>query len=330
MSSVPERYPSLIHKAVKILNEGGLVAFPTETVYGLGADASNEAAVRKIFQVKKRPHHHPLIVHLSTMEDLPKWAIDIPEAALKLGQAFWPGPLTLVLKKHAHVLNVVTAQQQTIGLRIPKHAIAQDLLKTFGGGVAAPSANRFTHISPTTAQAVYEELGSKIDLILEGGACQVGLESTIIDMTHEPPVILRPGMITAEAINRILGLNVIYRHKMTQRVPGMHAVHYAPTTQTRLVQTDEMISILQNLKSTDLPIAFLVRSPIVFPHSKQIIKIQMANDATRFAHHLYHTLRTLDHQQLQSILIEAVPEDPEWDGIRDRIFKSTASRNEAS
>lgn len=317
---------SNIPKAVAILKRGGLVAFPTETVYGLGADASNEFAVRRIFAAKNRPFHHPLIVHIPTVEDLHKWAVDIQPGVFKLAQAFWPGPLTMVLKRQPHVLDIVTGGQDTIGLRMPNHPVAQHLLQAAGIGLAAPSANQFTHISPTTAQAVYEELGDKVDLILDGGFCQVGLESTIIDMTSDLPAILRPGMISVEAINQVLGLEVICNSRNTQRAPGMHALHYAPTTNTMLIETKDILNTVNSLKAEDLPVAFLIRSDCAFPSSPHITRIQMPSEPSHFAQGLYHTLRKLDQEHYQSILIEAVPEGVDWDGIRDRIFKATASR----
>lgn len=254
---------SAIDQAVTLLRQGGLVAIPTETVYGLGADATNEAAVRKIFQVKERPYDHPLIVHLAHIEQLKDWALDISPAAMKLAQAFWPGPLTIIFKKQPHVLNVVTGNQDTVALRIPRHPIAQAVLHAFGGGIAAPSANKFTHISPTTASAVQEELGGEVELILDGGACEVGLESTIIDMSGVKPNILRPGMISAEAIFEIINKPInISQQQTTLRAPGMHHLHYAPRTKTELISTKKISLLLPTLKSEDLPIVFLVYSDL--------------------------------------------------------------------
>lgn len=198
-----------IEKAATILHAGGLVAIPTETVYGLGADARNPEALRKIFTTKQRPIDHPLIVHIADMTQLSDWAVAISDSALLLAKAFWPGPLTLILKKAPGVLDLVTGNQETIGIRIPNHPVAIALLKTFGRGVAAPSANRFGRISPTTADAVREELGNAVDLILDGGPCAVGVESTIVDVTGEAPVVLRPGMITQQQIAAVLKRAVI-------------------------------------------------------------------------------------------------------------------------
>src|SRR4249919_832993 len=192
MSLVPD---SEIARAAAILRAGGLVAFPTETVYGLGADASSPAALGRMFAAKGRPSDHPVIVHLQAGEDLTHWARNIPVVAQQLADHFWPGPLTLVLRRAAGVLDAVTGGQETVGLRTPSHPIAQRLLKAFGGGIAAPSANRFGRVSPTTAQHVRDELGDALDLILDGGPCEVGIESTIVDLSTGTPVLLRPGRI---------------------------------------------------------------------------------------------------------------------------------------
>ncbi len=317
-----------ITKAADLLRAGGLVAFPTETVYGLGADASHEAAVRKIFRAKERPFNHPLIVHIASLSQLGDWACDISPLAMRLARACWPGPLTLILKKQAHVLDIVTGGQESIGLRMPKHPMAQALLRSFGGGVAAPSANKFTHISPTTASAVQEELGNSVDLILDGGDCAVGLESTIIDMRTDEPVILRPGMITTEKLSTVLGKQIVFtrQDRPAPRTPGMHHLHYAPTTITRLIATQDIPAFLQTLKKEDLPIALLTHSKGDLPLTAQTHRVVMPNEAALYAHDLYHTLRTLDHQQFNCIVIEAVPNTAEWEAIRDRVTKASGER----
>ena len=312
-----------ITKAVEILRQGGLVAFPTETVYGLGADAANESAIQKVFHAKGRPHDHPLIVHLAGMNQLNDWARDISPAAQKLMQAFWPGPLTLILKKQSRVLDLLTGGQDTIGLRIPNHPIAQHLLQAFGGGIAAPSANKFTHISPTTAEDVQEELGRKVDLILDGGVCEVGLESTIIDMSGDTPLVLRPGMITAEMMAEVLGVPVSSRQETTVRAPGMHHLHYAPTTKTTLVESNTMAKFLQTLSSDELPVVVVSRHDPILPTLEKIHWVKMPADAVHYAHDLYQTLRALDHQQFKQILIEKIPHEPEWVAIQDRLEKAS-------
>jgi L-threonylcarbamoyladenylate synthase len=313
-----------IAQAVALLKAGKLVAMPTETVYGLGADASNEAAVHRIFAAKERPYHHPLIVHIADIHQLHHWARDIPPAALQLAKAYWPGPLTMVFKKQPHVLDVITGQQDTIGIRIPKHPVAQALLQAFGSGIAAPSANRFTRISPTTAEAVKEELGDRVDLILEGGACEVGLESTIIDMTQTIPTILRPGMITPEAIQTVLGTPVQAKLQdaPSTRAPGMHHLHYAPATPTQLMDTQTLTQFLDSSPENEL-IAVITYQKHLFSPRNHIKLMAMPSDPTLYAHDLYHTLRMLDHSGVTQILIEAVPQTMEWDAIRDRLSRAT-------
>jgi len=306
-----------ISKAVKILQAGGLVAIPTETVYGLGADAQNPAAIRKIFLVKQRPIDHPLIVHLTETAQLTEWAIDVSPAALCLARAFWPGPLTLILKKASHVSDWVTGGQDTIGLRVPNHPVALAILKEYGSGIAAPSANRFGRISPTTAQAVREELGDAVDLILEGGQCAVGVESTIVDVSGEHPVILRPGMITAQQIESVLQQQVATQKKNAPRVSGSLESHYAPVTRTRLMPTPELKLFLREVGQQNT-FAFIVWSEV--GEGRNVI--QMSSDSRQYAHDLYHVMRELDKKGLQEIIIEAVPEMIEWDAIRDRLQRA--------
>jgi len=217
-----------IEHAALLLRQGLLVAFPTETVYGLGADASNPEAVRKIFQAKGRPADHPLIVHISSVDSLNDWAVNIPDAAKKLAAHFWPGPLALILNKKPDVPLEVTGGQETVGLRMPDHPVALSLLKAFGGGIAAPSANRFCRISPTQAAHVEEELGDAVDLILDGGSCQVGVESTIIDLSGKQPKLLRLGHITQKDIEAVLQTELIIVSSPAEqtelRAPGMITV----------------------------------------------------------------------------------------------------------
>lgn len=309
-------------QAITILSRGGLVAFPTETVYGLGADANNEDAIRKIFLAKERPYDHPLIVHIGDITQLSAWASDIPPIAQKLAETFWPGPLTLILKKQPHVLDIVTGGQQTVGVRMPHHPIALALLKAYGKGIVAPSANKFTHISPTTAQAVEEELGKKVDLILDGGPCEVGLESTIVDVSDKTPAILRPGMISAEKIANVLRMPITTRFSSQIKTPGMHHLHYAPRTRTELITQENLSSFLQTLTQQDLPIACVIRK--IKPIQIQgVTWIPMPHDVHAYAHDLYQILRHVDHQQFKRIMIEDVPEDSAWEAVRDRIKKAS-------
>lgn len=314
---------SLIHQAVTILQQGGLVAIPTETVYGLGADARNPNALQKIFQVKQRPIDHPLIVHIANVTQLKEWVSEVPEIAQQLANAFWPGPLTLILPKASSVLDLVTGNQQTVGIRIPRHPVAQALLQQFGGGIAAPSANRFGRISPTTADAVYQELGDAVDLILDGGACEVGLESTIVDVSRGHPVILRPGMITAAQIEAVLHQPLNQAAGKTPRVSGSLEAHYAPVTKTQLLSTAEISHLLSNVTDAELPIALVIRTPMKVANEK-IHYVRMPTDPQSYAHELYQALRELDRQHFKRIVIEDVPTTDEWLAIRDRLAKASS------
>lgn len=315
-------YEDKISQAVAILRAGGLVAIPTETVYGLAADARNPEALRKIFQAKHRPIDHPLIVHIANVYQLSEWATDIPDSAYLLAETFWPGPLTLILKKAPGVSDLVTGNQATIGIRIPNHPIALELLHRFEGGVAAPSANLFGRISPTTANAVQEELGSAVNLILEGGQSEIGVESTILDLSGDNPVILRPGMITAPQIAAILKKNVTELAKNSPRVSGSLESHYAPQTVAKLISPENLERFLNGLDSADLPLAVLTRHDLIIPN-KAVHVVKMPVDAKKYAQQLYKILREIDKKQFSQIIIEAVPSGAEWEGIRDRLTKAT-------
>jgi L-threonylcarbamoyladenylate synthase len=321
----------IISQAVAILKQGGLVGMPTETVYGLGADAENPKALEKIFQVKQRPTNHPLIVHLADIAQLNEWAGAISPLAQCLADAFWPGPLTLILPKASQVLDLVTGGQPSIGLRIPSHPVAQALLKAFGSGIAAPSANRFGRISPTTADHVREELGEAVDLVLEGGACDIGLESTIVDVTRGYPVILRPGMITSTDIEAVLdhahlslSQEAIYSNT-PPRVSGSLNSHYAPQTPTKLLTIEEIILFLENIKTHQLPLALMAKSPGFFTQKirKDIYYVRMPLDFHAYAHDLYEILHQLDNKNFKQIIIEDVPLSPDWAAIRDRLLKAS-------
>lgn len=317
-----------IAKAAAILKAGGLVALPTETVYGLGGDARNPAAVAKIFAVKQRPNNHPLIVHLADASELEQWALETPETAHQLAQAFWPGPLTLILKKRPEVLNSVTGGQDTVALRVPRHPQTLAVLKAFGGGLVAPSANRFTRVSPTSAEAVRAELGHQVDMILDGGMCEVGVESTILDLSRGEPRILRPGMITAEAISAVIGQPVHSSHSTQDvRAPGMHLLHYAPDTRTVVLSAEEIQHYIQQLSAADLPAVCLCWSDAVHVQHQQVTIINMPDNAKDYAHELYATLRTQDSAPYQHIIIEAVPANSDWEAIRDRLQKASGGNN---
>ena len=318
-----------------LLQEGKLVALPTETVYGLAADASNKEAVAKIFQAKGRPNNHPLIVHIGCIDQLNQWAVDIPGYAHKLAKAFWPGPMTLILKKQTQVLDAVTGGQDSVGIRISSHPIMQKILQQFTGGLAAPSANRFGHISPSTAQHVMQSLGDKVDLIIDGGATSVGIESTIIDCTHSQPRILRPGMITEKEIERATDLAILKGNSETPRVSGALTSHYAPVTKTFLVSAKELTKHLENhpnavIISRDKPsinkvIIHDARVPTrQVQHTGKQHWIIMPNDAQAYAHTLYEQLHFADQLKCDALLIEETPHSEAWAGIRDRIQKASA------
>lgn len=321
MSEAVEVTDEQIEHAAAVLRAGKLVAFPTETVYGLGADASNIVAVRKIFAAKQRPADHPLIVHLADMSGLKHWASVVPREAWTLAETFWPGPLTLVLPRAAHVASELTGGQSTIALRVPSHPVARRLLQAFGGGIAGPSANRFGHLSPTTAADVREELGAAVDFILDGGECPVGIESTIVGFRGESPVILRPGMITAEQIAATLQTEVVLPTQSSPRVSGSLASHYAPRTPMKVVSADRLESTIRS-EAVRGPVAVLARRGR--PGNTRAALWQVApQTAAEYAHHLYGLLRRMDRAGCRLIIAEAAPDLPEWVAIRDRLTRAS-------
>ncbi|MDD2660370.1 MAG: L-threonylcarbamoyladenylate synthase [Methylococcales bacterium] len=317
--------------AVNLLRQGRLVAFPTETVYGLGADASNPDAVRRIFQAKGRPADHPLIVHIPAIECLSDWALTVPDAARQLAARFWPGPLAMILNKRPGVPLVVTGGQHTVGLRMPDHPVALSLLKAFGGGIAAPSANRFCRISPTQAVHVEEELGDAVDLILDGGACQVGVESTIVDLSGNRPKLLRPGHITRQDIEAVLQTGLIIASPHSEqtnqseiRAPGMMAVHYAPLTLAMLCPVDCLPEMIQELNSRNKKTGVLAYSLKQADNALTRL-VRMPKRADDYAHALYAALRELDSLQLDMILVEQPPGAEAWRAINDRLSKAASA-----
>ena len=310
-----------IERAAAALRAGELVAFPTETVYGLGADATNEQAVRRIFEVKGRPADHPVIVHLASAAALSEWAAEIPPAAIRLANRFWPGPLTLILPRAAHVLDVVTGGQPSVGLRVPDHPIAQALLVAFGGGIAAPSANRFGRISPTRVEHVHAEFGDAVSLVLDGGPSRVGVESSIVDLTGDQPVLLRPGHISSAEIAEVVGQPLGRPHAVTPRASGTLDSHYAPQTPVALVSGAELIHKSRELQHGGLRVAVLAR--IVSPppdHAAPWIVAPV--DAVGYAHELYARLRELDAAGCDRILVEVVPDSEDWLAVRDRLRRA--------
>lgn len=323
---VPALAPN-IARAAHVLRDGGLVAFPTETVYGLGADAANPAAVARIFAAKGRPAEHPVIVHVADVAAAQRWAASMPAAARDLADAFWPGPLTLILPRADHVSDVVTGGQPSIGLRAPSHPVARALLAAFGGGIAAPSANRFGHVSPTTAQHVAEDLGAAVDLILDGGACDVGIESTIVAFTARTPMLLRPGAIDVGAIARVLGSMPAARDAAAPRASGTLASHYAPRTPAALVSVDALRAELAQLEERDERVAVLAWSTEP-PEDFDGVWRTAPRDAAAYAHALYANLRALDATAVDAILIEQVPDGDAWAAIRDRLERATSGEDD--
>ncbi|MBU3608418.1 L-threonylcarbamoyladenylate synthase [Polynucleobacter nymphae] len=346
--STPLQSSAVINEAVQTLRDGGLVAFPTETVYGLGADARNPEAINKIFSTKGRPANHPLIVHLAAPDKFDQtqvdwvplvapWVRDLSEDALKLVNAFWPGPLTLVFKKDKSVLNKLTGGQDTVAIRAPAHPMAQELLRKFKGGVVAPSANRFGKVSPTSAADVRNEFEDILDLmILDGGDCELGIESTIIDMSSgDKAILLRPGVITPKEIFAKTGIKVYQagetkheRHELAlPRVSGSLRAHYAPNTPLRLYAPGRVLDALSEFPDTKSRVAVAVwdsessLSEDGHP-SVHFEEVEVPSDSSGFANRLYRSLRDLDQQGWDLILFPEPPPGEEWDGVRDRLQRA--------
>jgi len=311
-----------IRTAAAHLRAGELVAFPTETVYGLGADASNPQAVRQIFAAKGRPADHPVIVHLGSAGDTTDWAATMPAEARALADAFWPGPLTLIVPRAPHVDDVVTGGQDTVGLRVPAHPVARKLLAAFGGGIAAPSANRFGRISPTTATHVADDIGAHVAAILDGGPCALGIESTIVAFVGGEPMVLRPGGIGVDALAQVLGRAPVVSDASAPRAPGTLAAHYAPRTPAMLVAPDVLLAEVAQLSGRDERVAVLARTK-QRPADFSDVWIGASRDPARYAHDLYANLRTLDAANADAIVIEAVPGDDAWLAVRDRLTRAT-------
>ncbi len=350
--STPLQSSAVINEALQTLRDGGLVAFPTETVYGLGADAKNPEAINKIFRAKGRPANHPLIVHLAapykfdqTQVDwvpvLVPWVRDLSEDALKLVNTFWPGPLTLVFKKDKSVLSELTGGQDTVAIRAPAHPMAQELLRKFKSGVVAPSANRFGKVSPTSAADVRNEFEGILDLmILDGGDCELGIESTIIDMSSgSKAILLRPGVITPKEIFAKTGIKVSQADEVRNerrdvnlrdalpRVSGSLQAHYAPNTPLRLYSPGRVLDALSEFPDTKSRVAVAVwdseSSLGEDGHpSVHFEEVEVPSDSVGFANRLYRSLRDLDQQGWDLILFPEPPPGEEWDGVRDRLQRA--------
>lgn len=323
-----------ILQAAALLESGSLVAFPTETVYGLGADAENPTAVANIYAAKGRPPNHPVIVHLAPEADLSYWAKDTPAVAQSLIKAFWPGPLTLILKRADHIPDAVSGGQDSIGLRCPSHPVAQALLRAFKdgkGGVAAPSANKFGHVSPTTAQHVFDEFeqetraGGLIAAVLDGGQSEVGIESTILDLTRlttHGPVLLRPGHISANQLAQVLGVFPSAPDAAAPRASGTLDAHYAPNTPVVLITTEDLDLCVQQLLAAGRSVALMSYRQHDNHVEGAFFQRTLPNDAVAYAHDLYAGLRELDLAHADIILVEALPQDNAWQGVNDRLQRA--------
>ncbi len=324
-----------VAQAAAVLAAGGLVAFPTETVYGLGADASNDAAVAGIFAAKGRPSDHPLIVHVASAADAAHFAQDVPVFAQALMRAFWPGPLTLIVPRRAGVAQASAGGQDTIGLRCPSHPVALALLRACAGttppvhGLSGPSANRFGRVSPTTAAHVQAEFGDGL-LVLDGGPCDVGIESTIIDCTRGVPVLLRPGAITRDQVAAACGQPVRSQQELDAELPaaprasGTLEAHYAPTARVRLMDATALQTALDLLGADAAGIAVWSRV-VLKSRSERIVRRRMPDDAAAAAQQLFAVLREFDAAGVSLIWVETPPDTPEWEGVRDRLQRAAAA-----
>jgi L-threonylcarbamoyladenylate synthase len=321
--------PAAIAEATRVIQAGGLVGFPTETVYGLGANAASDSAVAGIFSAKGRPSDHPLIVHVADSGQVLDYAASVPPFASRLMQAFWPGPLTLILPRRAGVARAAAGGQDSIGLRCPAHPVAQALLKACATGVAAPSANRFGRVSPTTARHVAEEFGGGL-LVLDGGACAVGIESSIVDCTRGRPVLLRPGVLTRAQLEAACGEPVASQDEFlgdegaAPRASGTLQAHYAPNAKVRLMDAGAIQTALDLLGPDAAHIAVYARA-MVRIKSTRVLYRRMPDDALATAQQLFAVLRDFDAKGVKLIWIENPPAAAQWDGVRDRLERAAAS-----
>jgi L-threonylcarbamoyladenylate synthase len=319
--------PEAILEAARQIQAGGLVGFPTETVYGLGADASSDQAVAGIFAAKGRPADHPLIVHLADQTQVDEYAAAVPAFARRLMDAFWPGPLTVILPRKPGVATAAAGGQDSIGLRCPSHPVALAFIKACKTGIAGPSANRFGRVSPTTAQHVREELGDAL-LVLDGGACEVGIESSIVDCTRGQPVLLRPGVLTRVQLEAACGQPVLDKDDVDSvsaapRASGTLESHYAPNAKVRLMDAKAIQTALDLLGKDAANIAVYART-IVCIQSEKVLYRRMPDDAIAAAQQLFAVLRGFDGKGVKLIWVESLPEGVEWDGVRDRLGRAAA------
>ncbi len=318
-----------IEQALHFLKAGQLVAIPTETVYGLGADADNAQAVERVYAAKNRPTYNPLIIHIAKAEAMRNWAINIPDRAWSLAKACWPGPLTLILERHPRVSKMITAQQETVALRIPHHPLTLALLNQFQGGIVAPSANPYGYLSPTTAEHVRKVLGHKVDYVLDGGPCSIGIESTIVYLLEDQPIILREGFFSATALSKILNEPVFSKRAVSKAIPknlqtpGSDHSHYAPTKPLYLLDQralkEKIIAFTQQGKHYGV---------LSYTYSEKGIGqdpsvwIQMPLDPTHYAQQLYDCLYRLDNSTIEAIFVEELPHTEAWLAIQDRLERA--------
>jgi len=320
----PER--KIIARAAGIIKRGGLIAFPTETVYGLGADALNPSAIRRIFQVKGRPADNPIIVHIAQPEHLEVLTGDIPPIAGVLMKEFWPGPLTLILKRSDRVPFVVTAGQNTVAIRMPQNEVALALITAFGGPVAAPSANLSGSPSGTTARHVLQDLQGKIDMILDTGAVKVGIESTVLDISVRPPAILRPGAITPEQLETIVGEVTVGKEVcLSKRSPGTRYRHYSPKAEVILVnEKNKCVELVKKYVSMKRKIGLVIRNPVFYVNDSAVSVKVMPHDLEGYAQRMFATLRELDEQEVDQIIVEGVEEKGIGIAIMDRLRRAAS------
>lgn len=308
-----------VAQAVNKLKNGEVVAIPTETVYGLAADASNENALLQIYSIKQRPANNPLIVHIADISHVGKWAAEFPPLARKLAEAFWPGPLTLVLPANPHVSNIVRAGEPTVALRVPSHPMALQILNSSGLGLAAPSANKYTQLSPTTAAHVRAGLGDEV-AVLDGGACEIGIESTIISVLGDDWRLLRHGMINEGEIVALTGKPALVSQVNLPKAPGQHLLHYSPHTPLQLFcDRTQLIEACNTLSRQDLTCAALLIGEGNVPSCKVI---QLSHQPEQLAEQLYSALHALDELKLDHLLVELPPDIPAWAAINDRLSRA--------
>ena len=314
--------PEILERAAALLRAGRLVAFPTETVYGLGANALDAAAVARIYEAKGRPSYNPIIVHVADVAAVSQVARGWTDRANVLAMAFWPGPMTLVLPRQPAVPNIVTAGLESVAVRVPAHPVARALLQAAKIPIAAPSANRSTELSPTTGRHVEKSLGDAVDLILDAGPTLVGIESTVIDLTSDVPTILRPGTISVPEIERVVGTVATASHiagETARPSPGMMDRHYAPRARLIVSRPNDVESTIERERAAGRRVGALVLSAKVSGRSV----VEMPNHPLAYAARLYSTLHSLDDSQCKVVVVEAVPETPEWRGVRDRIERAS-------